>query len=155
LNRGSRHGIQKGMGVVSSRGVVGIVLHVSPHFSTVQSVLHADTRISASLVRSNAFGSLVWGENNHDPRVAYLRDIPNHVPVVKGERVVTSGYSLFPEGILIGKVVETGVASGESFFDIRVELNNDFSTLQFVYVVTDDLAKEKAALEAENQREDG
>lgn len=155
LNRGSNHGIHKGMGVVSSRGVVGIVLHVSPHFSTVQSVLHSDTRISASLEKSDAFGSLVWGENNRDPKIAFLRDIPNHIPVVKGERVATSGYSLFPEGILIGKVVETGIESGESFFDIRVQLNNDFSTLQYVYVVTDDLATEKEAIEEKNKEHDG
>ena len=154
LNRGSAQGVERGMGVISSRGVVGIVLHVSPHFSTVQSVLHSDTRISASLENSHAFGSLVWGENNPDPKVAYLKDIPNHVPVTKGERVLTSGYSLFPEGILIGKVLETGIASGDSFFDIRLALNNDFSTLQYVYVVSDDLRGEQEALEAENQAED-
>lgn len=151
LNRGSLQGIEKGMGVISSRGVVGIVLHVSPHFSTVQSILHSDTRISASLEKSHAFGSLIWGDNNPDPGIAYLKDIPNHIPVVKGERVLTSGYSLFPEGILIGKVLETGIPSGESFFNIRIALNNDFSTLQYVYVVSDDLNREKEALEAENQ----
>lgn len=150
VNRGSRHGIKKGMGVISSNGVVGIVLNVSPNFSTVQSLLHSDTRVSASLSKSEAFGSLVWGQNAVDPQYAVLRDIPNHVEVEKGERVVTSGYSLFPPGIIIGQVEETGITSGSSFLDIKIKLNNDFSTLRYVYIVTDKLATEKEQLEEQN-----
>jgi len=150
VNRGSRHGIKKGMGVISSNGVVGIVLNVSPNFSTIQSLLHSDTRISASLSKSEAFGSLVWGQNAIDPQYAVLRDIPNHVEVEKGEQVVTSGYSLFPPGIIVGQVEETGITSGSSFLDIRIKLNNDFSTLRYIYIVIDKLSVEKEKLEEQN-----
>lgn len=150
VNRGSRHGIKKGMGVISSNGVVGIVLNVSPNFATIQSLLHSDTRISASLSKSEAFGSLVWGQNAVDPQYALLKDIPNHVEVEKGEQVVTSGYSLFPSGVIIGQVEETGILSGSSFLDIKIKLNNDFSTLRYVYIVTDKLSEEKEKLEEQN-----
>lgn len=150
VNRGSRHGIKKGMGVISSNGVVGIVLNVSPNFATIQSLLHSDTKISASLSKSEAFGSLVWGQNAVDPQYAVLKDIPNHVEVAKGEQVVTSGYSLFPSGIIIGQVEETGILSGSSFLDIKIKLNNDFSTLRYVYIVTDKLSEEKEKLEEQN-----
>jgi rod shape-determining protein MreC len=136
INKGSLHGIEKGMGVISPTGVVGIVLQVSPHFSTVQSVLHSDTRISASLVESNAFGSLMWG-TSLNPKHAVLKDIPNHVLVQPGEAIVTSGYSLFPPGIPLGKVIKTDNEGGESFFNIWVELTTDFHNLQHVYVVQD------------------
>lgn len=150
VNRGSRHGIKKGMGVISSNGVVGIVLNVSPNFATIQSLLHSDTKISASLSKSEAFGSLVWGQNAIDPQYAVLKDIPNHVEVAKGEQVVTSGYSLFPSGVIIGQVEETGILSGSSFLDIKIKLNNDFSTLRYVYIVTDKLSEEKEKLEEQN-----
>ncbi|MFB5944858.1 rod shape-determining protein MreC [Albibacterium profundi] len=150
VNRGSRHGIKKGMGVISSNGVVGIVLNVSPNFATIQSLLHSDTKISASLSKSEAFGSLVWGQNAVDPQYAVLKDIPNHVEVAKGEQVVTSGYSLFPSGVIIGQVEETGILSGSSFLDIKIKLNNDFSTLRYVYIVTDKLSEEKKKLEEQN-----
>lgn len=150
VNRGSRHGIKKGMGVISSNGVVGIVLNVSPHFATIQSLLHSDTKISASLSKSEAFGSLVWGQNAVDPQYAILKDIPNHVEVKKGEQVVTSGYSLFPSGVIIGQVDETGILSGSSFLDIKIKLNNDFSTLRYIYIVTDKLSDEKETLEELN-----
>src|SRR5690606_19423389 len=118
VNRGSKHGIKKGMGVISPNGIVGIVLNVSKNFSTIQSLLHSDTRISASLANSKAFGSLVWGAQTHDPKKALLRDIPNHVKVAKNELVLTSGFSLFPPGIIIGRVLQTGLTSGSSFLDI-------------------------------------
>src|SRR5690606_26997439 len=111
-------------------------------------------KISSSLVNSNAFGSLVWGENNFDPKMAILKDIPNHIKVVKGEKVVTSGFSLFPEGILLGRVIEPNLESGDSFLNISVALEIDFASLQYVYVVTDNLADEKELLE-EKSKENG
>lgn len=154
VNRGSRHGIKKGMGVISSKGIVGIVLNVSENFSTIQSLLHSDTKISASLAKSQAFGSLVWGTQSYDPQKALLRDIPNHIKVEAKEQVITSGYSLFPPGIVIGTVLETGLSSGSSFLDISVLLNNDFSTLRYVYIIVDQYSAEKEALEIQNLEND-
>src|SRR5690606_34136935 len=105
LDKGSADGIEKGMGVITSNGVVGVVLQTSPHFSSVQSLLHPDTRISVTLDSSEVIGSLVWG-SSIDPRYGMVRDIPNHVQVKKGEKVYTSGFSLFPAGIQVGKIVE-------------------------------------------------
>ncbi|WP_423149180.1 rod shape-determining protein MreC [Rubrolithibacter danxiaensis] len=154
INRGKRHGVEKGMGVISPSGVVGIVLQTSDNFSTVQSILHTDTRISASIEGSNAFGSLIWGEEDFDPQTATLKDIPNHVIVKKGQKVVTSGFSLFPHDILIGKVVDTGVKGGDSFLDIKVHLSTDFSTLQYVYVVKNTLSQEQQQLETESKKDE-
>lgn len=150
LNKGSADGIEKGMGVITSKGVVGVVLQTSRHFSSVQSLLHPDTRVSVTLDSSAVIGSLVWGKNI-DPRYGTVRDIPNHVKVQKGEKVFTSGYSLFPAGIEVGKIIETGVISGESFLDLKIELSTNFSNLHHVYVVKDLLVEEKEKLEADSQ----
>ena len=154
INRGRKHGIKKGMGVIGSTGVAGIVLNVSEHFATVQSFLNPNTRISASLNNSKSFGSLIWGENNFNPQMARLKDIPNHVKVSDGEEVYTSGYSLFPEGILLGRVVKTDTEGSDSFLDIIIKLEIDFSSLQYVYVVTDTMADEQDELE-ELSKENG
>jgi len=147
IDKGRKHGIRKGMGVIAAKGIVGIVLNVSDNFATIQSLLHSESRISASLEDSRAFGSLVWGDN-FDSRYASLRDIPNHIKVREGEHVYTSGYSLFPPGVLIGKVASAGTSGGDSFIDISVELSTPFYNLLEVYVVDDLLAEEKEALEA-------
>jgi rod shape-determining protein MreC len=153
INRGYKDGIRKGMGVIDPNGVVGIVLNVSPTFATIQSLLHSDTRISATLSKTNAFGSLVWGNGNFDAKYAILQDVPNHIKVKKGEQVITSGYSLFPAGIPIGKVVETGLKGGDSFLNIKVELATNFAALSYVYVVNNNTEAEQRKLESSNKTE--
>jgi rod shape-determining protein MreC len=153
INRGKRHGIKRGMGVICSSGIVGIVNNVSNHYATIQSLLHEDTRISARIAENQAFGSLVWGQGNYDPTIAALKDIPNHVEVKRGYRIVTSGYSsLFPADIPIGRVLVSRKKSGEISSDVTVKLSTDFSTLSYVYVIKSALSAEKHTLESQNQQ---
>lgn len=152
IDKGKRHGIEKGMGVICSSGIVGIVDNVSNHYATIKSLLHEDTRISARISENQAFGSLVWGQENYNPQIATLKDIPNHVEVKKGFHVVTSGYSsLFPADIAIGRVLVTRKKTGEISSDVKVKLSTDFSTLSYVYIIKSKLAAERQALETQNQ----
>jgi len=153
IDKGALQGIKKGMCVLGPNGVVGIVLNVSPKFATIQSLLHSETRISASLAGNRAFGSLVWGAGNFNSAYAVLQDIPNHLKVKAGEKVVTSGYSLFPSGIPIGTVSQTGVKGGENFLSIEVKLATNFATLSYVYVVNNAFGNEQKVLEAKNKTE--
>lgn len=146
LNRGSKHGVKKGMGVIANSGVVGIVKDVSEHFCTVISILHKDTRISAQLSSTKDIGSLIW--EGVDSRKATLVFIPNHVEVTVGDKVVTTGFSLFPEGVLIGIVTSSEIKSGESFIDVDVYLSTDFQNLRYVYIVENKLTLEQLKLES-------
>lgn len=146
LDKGNKEGVKPGMGVISPDGIVGITLHVSENFSTVQSLLHAESKVSVTLDSTGIFASLVWGENV-DARYAMVEDIPNHIKVRKGGTVYTSGFSLFPEGLTVGRIVETEIVSKNSFKSSRVALSTDFASLQHVYVVEDMLGEEKEELE--------
>ncbi len=150
LNRGSKHGIKKGMGVICPTGVVGIVWNVSPNFATIQSVLHQDTKITSSIVGTPYFGPLIWdGEN---PQLATLTDIPNQINLKKGTKISTSGLSVtFPKGIAVGTVLKAGVKGGGSFLNISVKLATNFYALQYVYVVKNIFATEQQDLENLNK----
>lgn len=152
VNKGALDGIQKDMGVITSNGVVGTVLNVSPHFSTIKSLLHPTTKISVALdSTTTAIGSLVWGDNT-ESRFAMVRDIPNHVKLYIGQPVYTSGFSTkFPKGIKVGHIVQTDIITGGSFKDVRILLTTKFEKLTHVYIVKDKLAKEKMELEALNE----
>ena len=76
-----------------------------------------------------------------------------HVKVREGERVFTSGYSLFPPGILVGNVLQTGLSDGDSFLNIQVKFSTQFHNLRQVYVVVDLRANEKRGLESQNERD--
>jgi rod shape-determining protein MreC len=151
INRGSKHGIKKGMGVISSNGVVGIVWNVSPDFSSIQSVLHEDTKITSSIEGTPYFGPLKWEGGN--PEVAVLTDIPNQINLKKGTKISTSGLSItFPKGIPVGTVIKAGVKGGGSFLNIDVKLSTDFYALQYVYVIKNIFADEQKNLESVNKK---
>ncbi|MBL7806880.1 MAG: rod shape-determining protein MreC [Saprospiraceae bacterium] len=137
INRGTSDGVKTDMAVLSPEGIVGIVRHVSPHFSLVMSVLHQQAKISVSLpMQKNAFGSLTW--DGGDPTMMTLRYIPQHFVVKENEPVVTSGYSLmFPQGHPVGKVSGNPKSDPENpyFLEIKVKLNQDMSTVRDVSIV--------------------
>ena len=151
INRGSKHGISKGMGVTSAKGIVGIVLNVNENFSTIRSLLHSETKVSANV--NGSIGSIVWGEGNYDPRFAYLKDIQSHLKIKKGNRVVTSEFSMFPQGTAIGYVAETRTSKGDNSLDIKIKLDTDFATLDYVYVINNILSAQQLSLEAQNKIE--
>jgi rod shape-determining protein MreC len=149
INKGRADGIAPDMAVISpGQGVVGFVLDVSEHLATIRSLLHKDAKISVTLKKSNALGILVWGIGNSDFTKAFVKEVPNHFKVNLKDTIVTSGFSRFPAGIPVGTVTNTAVPTGDNFMSVEVKLFNDFSTLQYVYVVSYKYAAEQKELEA-------
>lgn len=153
ISKGSGDGIAKNMGVISPDGVVGIVVYVSEHFSLIQSILHKDTKISSMLADNKATGTLKWGDDL-DPHSAQFVDVSNNVKPHLGERVVTSGYSLFPEGIAVGKVTSLHTKSGGFFLNMEVALATDLGKLQYVYVVNNKFQAEQTELELQEKKDE-
>ena len=145
INRGANNGVKVGMGVISPDGVVGIVTNVTPHFSQVMSILNKRSSTSAMIRRTRFFGSLKWNGNN--PRYMLLESIPKHSEVVKGDTIITSGFSeIFPGEIKIGRVVDFRIENGSNFYTIDVELWNDLSNIRYVYIVENKMIEELKAL---------
>ena len=150
ISRGSKAGIKKGMGVIGANGIVGIVWNVSENFSSIQSILHEDTRITSSIEGTPYFGPLIW--EGRDPNYVTLTDIPNQLNLKPKARVVTSGLGvIFPKGILIGIVDKAGVKGGGSFLDISVKLSTNFYALEYVYVIKNNFQTEQETLEDGNK----
>ncbi len=153
INKGSKQGIATGMGVICSKGIVGKVIFVSDHFALVQSLLHKDSQFSAMLASTKEIGSIAWGEDM-DPHKAVLKEVSNNAQPKLGEWVVTSGYSLFPEGIPIGKISSLRIKGGGYSLNMGVALSVDFSKLEYVNVVYNKFAKEQDALEARQKKDE-
>ena len=145
INKGREEGIERGMAVISSLGVVGKVRTVSSHYSVVTSILHVDVQVSALLKRTGHFGTIQW--DGIDPDFVKLEYIPRHVQPVKGDSVVTSGYNaIFPEGVMIGLIEEVNLTD-ELFYDLKVKLSQDFRKLSYVEVVRNSLRQELDSLQ--------
>lgn len=146
LDKGRKDGIKTEMAVISDKGVVGIISNVSEHYSTVLPIINQTLSISAKIKRNNFYGSLWW--DGHDYRQALLKDIPFHADIIKGDSIITSGYSsIFPEGILIAKVDEYKHENGDNFLYIKVNLSVDYKTLENVYIIEYLLKNEQTQLE--------
>ncbi len=148
INRGANHGVKIRAGVFDDRGIVGIIRNVGSRFSSVMSILHKESRITAAIRRNNYFGSLTW--NGSNPRMVTLSDIPKHAQLIKGDTIQTSGYStIFPAGIMVGVIDTFWLEPGSNFYTIDVLLSNDLSKSKYVYIVNDLMREEINTIEEE------
>lgn len=146
LDKGSKSGIKKDMGVITSDGVVGTVVSVSDHFAWVMSLLNKHSRISARITSNDQVGTVLW--NGIDHNLGTLTDIPAHVKIAKGDTIVTSGFSyVFPSGVMMGTIEDFRVEQGDHFYTIPFKFSVDFNSLQHVYVVMNLLKDEQQELE--------
>ena len=126
--------VEADMGVISSKGIVGIVNKVSNKYASVQSILNTNSKINAKLKNSFHFGTLVW--DTQEPNEAKLIDIPRQAPVVVGDTIVTDGKStIFPRGILIGTIKDFNLSNNQDYYDVTVQLFNDMTNLHHVYII--------------------
>lgn len=146
VNKGRADGIRPGMAVISSKGAIGKVKSVSDHFSVLISLLNVDDQMSSVIKRTGHFGTAQW--DGTDPRSINLNYIPRHVAPKVGDTIVTSGYNaVFPPDILVGIVSKASLKDEAQFWEVKVELAQDFAKLAFVEVVKSYQRAEKDSLE--------
>lgn len=134
INKGLEHGIIKESGVICSKGIVGVIESVGQKYSSVISILNKNLPVNAQLKNSQYFGSLSWPGESRNKFI--LSDVPKQAKIAIGDTIVTGGYSgIFPEGILIGKVIKAEVPEGQNYHEIEVESFFDYANLKSVYII--------------------
>uniref|UniRef100_A0AB33J2Y7 Cell shape-determining protein MreC n=1 Tax=Prevotella sp. GTC17254 TaxID=3236794 RepID=A0AB33J2Y7_9BACT len=142
IDRGSADGVRKDMGVVCGTGVVGIVYMTSAHYSIVIPVLNSRSNISCTIKNRGYFGYLHW--TGGVANMANVDDIPRHAHFKLFEEVVTSGYSsVFPPGILVGKIRHVYNSADGLSYRLKVILSTDFGNLRDVCVIDNAAVNER------------
>jgi rod shape-determining protein MreC len=152
LNKGSNQGVEVGMGVITSTGIVGIVKEVSYNFSSVISVLNKEIKVSAKMKKNGHIGTVIWegGDYQHGK----LIDVPTHVKPAIGDTIISSGFSTsFPEGILIGTISDFKIEKGDNFYTITIKFSTDYNSISYAYVIRNIMKNELDKLE-KNQNYD-
>lgn len=146
INRGSADGVEPGMGVVCGQGIVGVTFLCSEHYTVVIPVLNStSSRISCTIRNRGYFGVLRW--YGQESGYAYVEDIPRHARFKRGEWVETNGFSsIFPAGVLIGKIVEVYNSRDGLSYKLKVRLSTDFGILRDVVVISDKSIIERVRL---------
>ncbi len=151
LDKGTRNGLTPDLGVINSKGIIGVIKNVSSNYATVLSILNTNSKINVRLKNSNYFGTLVWDGKNYN--VTQVIDIPRQAVVKAGDTIVSGGKSaIFPEGIAIG-VVKDFKYEQNKYQIINILLFNDMSAIGEVQIVKNLHKDEQITLEQRVENE--
>lgn len=133
LDKGTRHGIVPNSGVITEKGVIGIIESVSENYSYAMAFTNANLSISTRIGEEGIVGPLSWDGLRSNG--AILKEIPLHIEVQPSDTVYTSGHSsFFPADIPLGKVRDSKIVNG-STIELGIDLFQDFNSLRYVTIV--------------------
>lgn len=145
VSTGRNDSIEVGMGVISTFGVVGQVKSVTNNFATIYSLLHPKVLISSKVKRTDTKCTVQWDQGAYDR--ASLKYVPRHIQLKEGDSIVTSGFnSVFPENVMVGIVDEIQLENHMTFYEAKIKLATDFTSLYNVFIIKDLLKPEKDSL---------
>ncbi len=145
IDKGLSDGIRPDMGVASGSGIVGVVYISSNNYSVVIPVLNSKSNISVRVKGKGYYGHLNWtgGASNE----AFVNDIPRYAKFQVGDTIETSGHSsIFPPGLMVGKILELLDSSDGLSYGVKIELATDFSNLRNVCVIDNSSLDERLRL---------
>ena len=132
IDLGSADGVESGMTVMGAYGVIGQVVGVREHQSTVRLLTDPNSG-AAVMVQSSRANGIVRGSVNG---LLYLEDLDeDQIPEV-GDVVVTSGLGgSYQSGLIVGTIVSVDKTATNSTGSIVVSPNDSASMLEEVIVV--------------------
>jgi len=138
INRGSSSGIAVNMPVVTSGGIVGRIITVSPWASQV--MLVTDEKAGAGAVvgqlgQSGALGS-IRGRADLGVALIEMRYVSGLEKVENGDYVMTTGQDgIYPPGLNIGRVVEVKSGTATTAHQILIQPGAQLDHLEEVAVL--------------------
>ena len=134
LNKGENDGIKEDFGVITSKGIIGIIDNTSKKYATALSILNKRSRINAKLKSTSHIGTLKW--DGSSPVYVQLEDVSQFAPVKVGDTIETGGESsIFPKGIGIGVIDSFKTDISGDTYTIQVRLFNDMTNIGTVYII--------------------
>ncbi|MFC5712664.1 rod shape-determining protein MreC [Thalassorhabdus alkalitolerans] len=138
INRGSQHGIERNMAVITPEGLVGKVQNVSQFTSTVQ-LLSDDSRTNrvSAMIHTDEDPVFAFVEGwDEDREGLLLRKIESEAEIEPGQLVSTSGLGgIFPRGLVIGEIVEVEPDEYGLTMNAVVEPAANYHNIDYVSVI--------------------
>jgi len=149
LERGSKQGVHKDMGVIGPLGIVGKVVSVSENYSVVMSLLNRNSKVSAMFKKGKEQYATSVSWDGKDANYLTMEKVSKSVDVKKGDTVVTSNYSpSFPSLLMIGRVAEIKTDAMGNNYTIKIKAATNFNTLQHVNIIANHYFEEQFKLDS-------
>jgi len=136
LNKGSSHGVEKNMAVMTAKGLVGKIILVTPFTSEVELLYtnNPNYRVSAMVLGDKEAYGLIEGFDKERNELIMKR-IDSSLTVKEGQQVVSSGLGgIFPKGVPIGEITEVSTDDFGLTKMAYVKPSADFSILDHVVI---------------------
>lgn len=138
IDQGEDDGLTLGAPVICSDGLVGVISAVTARTATVTTVLSPELSVGAVVLEANengiVEGTLRLAEENRT-KLIYLN---KNTAVKRGDLVITAGTTgLFPYGLVIGNVTETGTEDTGLTDYAVIAPSVDLESLETVTVLLD------------------
>lgn len=132
IDKGVADGVEKNMAVATHRGLVGRVVSADSRTAKILLILDQRSAVGGMTQRSRDIGVVKGSESNY----CYIEYLSNDADIKINDVVITSGLgSIFPKGIIIGKIVGIKKESHDLFQKVIVRPEVDFTKLEEVFVV--------------------
>jgi rod shape-determining protein MreC len=132
IDKGVNHGIKKNMAVLSTKGLVGRVVEVGRYSAKILLISDPNSKVGA-VIRRNRQGGILVGRPDGECKMVYIALDSDVAP---GDLVISAGFgSIFPKGILIGKVTRVGKEPGRMYKYAIVRPSQDLSRLEEVLCI--------------------
>lgn len=134
INKGKKDGIEEGMAVVDSYGLVGSISKVSNNTSIVKLITNSDkyNEFSAKITGTKEVNKVISVSNNK----LQIKGISKDLKIAVGDKVVTNGLSnKFPSGLLIGEIISLEEDSYGISNKATIKLASNIENLRFVAVL--------------------
>ena len=137
LNKGSRHGVELGKGVVTEKGVIGQIQKVSSYSSIVQLVYNTDWRMGVKISRVGKYGVL----SGNYPEPAFLQFITVDSDVLVGDEISTSGICIdsdncpYPENFPVARVISVNKDPNVVDLVVKVQFDEDLTGVREVFIL--------------------
>ena len=138
INRGTSVGIQQNMCAVTENGqVVGLVTEAGPNYAVIKTILDSTLEVSGTISVSGYNGMVKGGYIDGHDTLLKMQYLPSSAIIRNTDQVVTSGSTLYPKGLIIGKVVDAGFEeTGVAKFAL-LEPAAEINTLEQIFIITE------------------
>lgn len=133
VNRGAKHGVERGMAVVLPAGLVGRVVAVAPNTADVLLITDPRSGVGAMVQEIRTPGVVKGVLDRTQPLGMFY--LARDAEVERGQYVVTSGLGVVPKGIPVGRIISTQKDEAGLTQTAEVSSLVDFNHLEEVLII--------------------
>ncbi len=138
LSKGTLHGIEVNMPVITEKGIIGRITEVGSTWSKAEVLTESSAAIGAYIERSGVLGVVEGTYELRTEGLCQMVYIEEGADIIPGDKVISSGIGeVYPRGLLIGTVTKVEEDDRTRTRVATVEPAADLDSISKVMIITE------------------